>query len=1066
MLGYKPVSELLLLGAAVILAGFEVGCRAPSRIERRAEEILRESLWLPHYSFSRVRDADRERERRLAAYRDTLEPWVMPRYRAGYIAGSVWPRVTRAESEQGAIGEAEEEAMKLFEMGRLRDAETRFTEILQEYRRLHGARHPDVATAMDNLAVVLHAEGQFKKAGPLHQEALATRRALLGDAHPDVQVSKNNLAVLLLEEGNYPEAESLFREVLSWRRAQLDERHPAVLTSTNNLAVALDGMGDYAAAEPLFRTVLEHRREVYGENDPQVAASLSNLAGWYYSTLDYEAAEPLLRRALEINESPQGDKSPAVASNLHALGCVLMAKGDSGNAEPLFRRALAIRRELLDNQHPDVAASLIELAQLLADKGEYAEAEPLFREGLVMQRKCLGYEHPDVASSLVALAKLLHKKGDFLLAESTYREALTVRRAIFGNQHPDVVESLDDLAHLLQDADDFESAETVWSEAAQVFEAARLRVSNVGLQRVRFAAEVSPMIAAAGCLAHNGKPLLAWERLEAGLARGLLDSVSARRSRPLSAEERRCEEELLGRLSKIDERIANLLGMPNPSAEARARIGELRKEHDQLEAEFAKLQAELAAKHGVAAGTVYELAHIQAQLPEDAALLGWVDVAGRSAVTKSAGQHWACVVRQEGEPIWVSLPGGGRNGEWTAADDQLPGKTREALRASSSDPGEVQELLAELAAQRLAPVGPHLGGIRHLIVLPAGVMAGIPIAALSDQYVVSYVPSGTMYAWLAEQVVGRREARREEPMSLLALGDPVYVEAAESDSQAAERVTLAPTRSTGDVGAWRHDAHHEPFVRLPGTRQEVNVIADLFAAQPDETTPIVVLTGPDASAHNLAELAAAGELQRFQYVHLAAHAVMDDRVAMRSALVLSQDEQPDAFERVLSGEEPHGRWLTAEQIVRTWKLNAELVTLSACETAMGRDAGGEGHWGFSQALLIAGARSLLLSLWKVDDTATLLLMTRFYADYLGQFDEPRGGVPPRTRMSKAVALREAQCWMRGLSAADRDSLITHSAAPSQTRGTDRYEPVTPATADHPYEHPYYWAAFVLIGDGS
>ena len=100
--------------------------------------------------------------------------------------------------------------------------------------------------------------------------------------------------------------------------------------------------------------------------------------------------------------------------------------------------------------------------------------------------------------------------------------------------------------------------------------------------------------------------------------------------------------------------------------------------------------------------------------------------------------------------------------------------------------------------------------------------------------------------------------------------------------------------------------------------------------------------------------------------------------------------------------------LSVREIQRGWDLKAELVTLSACETALGRDAGGEGFVGFTQALLMSGTRSVCLSLWKVDDTATALLMQRFYANLLGR----RPGLT--APMPKAEALREAKVWLRGL----------------------------------------------------
>ncbi len=122
---------------------------------------------------------------------------------------------------------------------------------------------------------------------------------------------------------------------------------------------------------------------------------------------------------------------------------------------------------------------------------------------------------------------------------------------------------------------------------------------------------------------------------------------------------------------------------------------------------------------------------------------------------------------------------------------------------------------------------------------------------------------------------------------------------------------------------------------------------------------------------------------------------------------------------------------------------------------MGREAGGKGFVGFTQALLMSGARSVCLSLWKVDDTATALLMTRFYQNMLGKRD---GLSKP---MPKAEALREAKMWLSGLTIESADKAAAE--LPQQSRGKVRGRIDGPVSI-HPYEHPYFWAAFVLVGD--
>jgi CHAT domain-containing protein len=180
----------------------------------------------------------------------------------------------------------------------------------------------------------------------------------------------------------------------------------------------------------------------------------------------------------------------------------------------------------------------------------------------------------------------------------------------------------------------------------------------------------------------------------------------------------------------------------------------------------------------------------------------------------------------------------------------------------------------------------------------------------------------------------------------------------------------------------------------------------------------------------------------------------------QSALILSRDH----LGRALDGSRDYDGRLTAETILRQWRLDCDLVVLSACETGLGGEGGGNGLVGFAHAFLLAGARSVVLSRWKVDDTATALLMLRFYQNLLGK----RTGLT--TPLGRAEALSEAKSWLRGLKRAEAASLATCLAG-GALRGTEGEarplvkgkEAKLPA-GERPFAHPYYWAAFVLVGD--
>jgi CHAT domain-containing protein len=200
---------------------------------------------------------------------------------------------------------------------------------------------------------------------------------------------------------------------------------------------------------------------------------------------------------------------------------------------------------------------------------------------------------------------------------------------------------------------------------------------------------------------------------------------------------------------------------------------------------------------------------------------------------------------------------------------------------------------------------------------------------------------------------------------------------------------------------------------LPGTRIEAEAIAKRFqqAGQPE-----TLLTDSEASEQRLAELAQNGKLAKARYLHFASHAEVNRYFHLQSAVILSRDNLPDPDKQLAAGLPVYEGRLTAAEVLRDWTLNADLVTLSACDTGLGNYAAGEGFLGFAQAL--AEAKAWLRTLPRTEAVKLAAKLT--------------GGVE-RGKGRPALPLK-----------------------PSVAEPTKADEP--------PYAHPYYWAAFVLIGN--
>jgi CHAT domain-containing protein len=249
----------------------------------------------------------------------------------------------------------------------------------------------------------------------------------------------------------------------------------------------------------------------------------------------------------------------------------------------------------------------------------------------------------------------------------------------------------------------------------------------------------------------------------------------------------------------------------------------------------------------------------------------------------------------------------------------------------------------------------------------------------------------------------------------------------------------------------------ETFAELPGTQVEIARLAELFDAK-----SVTTLTRAAASEQRLDELRRGGTLKQFRYLHFATHGKANNVRAFDSALILTR---PARLPEVRVGEPYVEGRLTAGEVLENWKLDSELVTLSACESGLGRQGGGDGLLGFAQAFLMAGSRSVCLSLWQVDDTATVLLMDRFYRNLLGKREDGAKA------LSKAAALREAKQWLRSVPASEalaKLGEITNGVVRGERPVREEMQAVpkpTDAVGDYkPYAHPRYWAAFILIGD--
>ena len=230
---------------------------------------------------------------------------------------------------------------------------------------------------------------------PMYEEMLQILEAELGPEHSNVATTLNNLALLYKSMGDYEKTLPLYKRALDIREKVLDPQHPFVAITLNNLAELYRQMRDYEKALPLFQRALDIREKVLGPQHPDVAQTQNNLSLLYKSMGNYEKALPLFQRALEIYEKVLGPEHQNVATTLDNLASLYNHMGDYEKALLLCKRALEIYEKVLGPQHLDVAITQNNLAALYYHTERYEEALPLVESSLKILEKKVGPAHPN-----------------------------------------------------------------------------------------------------------------------------------------------------------------------------------------------------------------------------------------------------------------------------------------------------------------------------------------------------------------------------------------------------------------------------------------------------------------------------------------------------------------------------------------------------------------------------------------------------------------------------------------------------------------------------------------------
>lgn len=330
-----------------------------------------------------------------------------------------------------------------------------------------GSEHPATLQSKSNLALSLHALGQFDRALPLQQATLQKCLARLGPDDPVTLQSMNNMALIYQSTGNRDKALPLFEEALQRNQANLGDDHPDTLLSMMNLAHAYESAGQLDKALPLYERTLELMQKNRGPEHPQTVGTMAGLANAYQSAGQFERAIPMQEEILQMNRAKLGPDHPTTFLSMNNLASCLLANGQFERAVPLLEETLQKRQAKLAPDHPDTLDSMNNLALAYHSTGQLDKAQSLFQKTLEKREAKLGVDHPDTLTSRNNLALAYHSTAQFTQAIALLEAALHELQSKVGADHPTTLTAMTNLASTYEAAGQLDKALQLHEETVQ-----------------------------------------------------------------------------------------------------------------------------------------------------------------------------------------------------------------------------------------------------------------------------------------------------------------------------------------------------------------------------------------------------------------------------------------------------------------------------------------------------------------------------------------------------------------------------------------------------------------------
>ena len=807
-----------------------------------------------------------------------------------------------------------------------------------------------------------------------------------------------------------------------------------IADALNSMAIVYTLQSDYPKALALFQRNLQVKEELGNKLD--IAIELFNIGNVYVYQGDKVRALEHYQRSLKLAEEA-GDKSGSSAT-LNSIGNLYHAQGNYAQALEYFQQSLKIKQEIGDKT--GVARALNNIGVIYSVQGQYVQALDCLQQNVKTLEK-LG-DKLVLVEALHYIGGVYLLKGDYSQALASEQRALKPAEELGNNQLLSEILANISESHLRLGqyqaateyaaragslAEQFGIPDILWSakttagkahlalnqiasarqdflDAIATIEKLRGQVAGGEQDQQRFFEnKIAPYQAMIQLSLAQHDPTNALSYAERAKGRVLLDVLNSGRediTKGMAGEELKRDRALSAEIASLNTQLARLKGQSKPPAQvadAQALLDKARLEYEAFQASLYAAHPELKVQRGQT--QMLTLDQAAALLPDDrTAILEYVVTEDRSylfVLRKAAAKD----VGDKGPADLTVHTLNIKSSELAAMAESFRQSVAERNLTVKQPARQLYDLL-------IKPAEGQLRAVSKLCIVPDGALWNVPFQALHqgekgyllEQYALFYAPSLSVLREMGRTAKALRTAHRQS------VSPPGPVRPV-TESKNARPGLLAignPTLSGETVARVRFARRDELLGPLPDAEKEVNSLGRLYGSDSGR-----VLIGEQAR-----EAIVKAEAGKYDVLHFATHATVDDRNPLYSRIILSRSE----------GDVHEDGLLEAWEIMKL-DLNATLTVLSACETARGRVAAGEGMIGISWALFVAGSPAAVVSQWKVDSARTSELMIEFHHNLLRK----RG--TGTTSLSTSEALRRAALK------------LLHG----------------------PYNHPAYWAGFILIG---